>query len=436
MRARVGLAFSGALIGAAAQAQVRVSPTGVSVSSMSATTVFLTFGGLRNQRPVDAYWCGELVAATPGVGTRCDPATLYGRLPARYDLSQLSASGGIFTDVMSIPPSVARAAYQAAQRGATSTFFYVRRFQSLGGGPDEYVAVTCRLTGGGARSPFSLTDVHLQFDGEDAIPFVTTGNSPPRIAARISYTGTGRLTGRWEVVLPGENPPTPHDLVTEASLPLDQRGTQRRFTQLERFSVFLPPDGRVTLAGPDPSRLPSAIDGTYQVLLRVEASDDREGDSNLADAGAGVGVIHSGAVAGFSLPVLRYVVAGDGARSTAGSATAFRLLGAGDGDALAADGGFAAMWMPPDERGIEFYRFELATDSGATLFSALLPRTSRRYDVPSFAAARGMGSAVRWRVSALDRSGSVLRTSAWRRVKNGATLSPQNSHQTNRSDRE
>ena len=433
MRASLGFACSLALVGAVAKAQVRVSPTGVSVSSMSATTVFLTFGGLRNQRPVDAYWCGELVAAAPGVGTRCDPTTLYGRLPARYDLSQLSTSGGIFTDVMSIPPSIARAAYQAAQRGATSTFFYVRRFQSLTGGPDEYVAVTCRLTGGGARSPFSLTDVHLQFDGQDAIPFVTQGDSPPRVAARIAYTGTGRLTGRWEIVLPGESPPTSRDLVTEASLPLDQRGSQRRFTQLERFNIFLPPDGRVTLPGPDPSRLPSAIEGTYQVLLRVEASDDREGDSNLADAGAGVGVIHSGAVAGFALPVLRYVVAGEGARSTTGSETAFHLLGARDGDSLSSAGGFAAMWIPPEEREIEFYRFELATDTGETLFAALLPRTSRRYDVPSFAVAKGTGGPLRWRVTGLDAAGAVLRSSVWRRVKNGATLSPQSSHQTSRT---
>ena len=306
---------------------MRVNPTGVSVSSMSATTVFLTYGGLRNERPVDAYWCGELIAAAPGIGTRCDPSTIYGRLPARYDLSQLGAAGGVFTDVMSIPPSVARAAYQAALRGATSTFFYVRRFQNLAGGPDEYVAVTCRLTGGGARAPFSLTDVHLQFDGQDAIPFVAPGEAPPRVAARIAYTGTGRLIGRWEIVLPGEDPPGARDLVTEASLPIDQRSSQRRFTQLERFNIFLPPDGRVTLPGPDPSRLPSAIEGTYQVLLRVEASDDREGDSNLSDAGAGVGIVHSGAVAGFSLPVLRYVVAGEGARTPDASVSAFRLLG-------------------------------------------------------------------------------------------------------------
>ena len=68
------------------------------------------------------------------------------------------------------------------------------------------------------------------------------------------------------------------------------------------------------------------MEGTYQVLLRVEASDDREGDSNLSDAGAGVGVVHSGAVAGFPLPVLRYVVAGDGAASYSASAVLNRRL--------------------------------------------------------------------------------------------------------------
>src|SRR5581483_10028417 len=130
------------------------------------------------------------------------PSTGYGRLPIRYDVSRLA--GNSFTDVMSIPQSVARLAYQAAQRGATSTFFYVRRFQNVGGGPDEYVAVTCRLTGGGARVPFSLTDVHLTFDGQDVLPFVAPNELPPRIAARIAYTGTGRLIGRWEIVLPGE----------------------------------------------------------------------------------------------------------------------------------------------------------------------------------------------------------------------------------------
>jgi hypothetical protein len=411
-------------------AQVRVNPTGVSVSSMAATTVFLTFGGLRDQQPVDAYWCGEIISAAPARGTRCDPATLYGKLPLRYDLSQLR--GGSFTDIMSIPPSVVRLAYQAAQRGATSTFFYVRRFASVTGGPDEYVAVTCRLTGGGARAPFSLTDVHLEFDGQDALPFIAPGEAPPPIAARIAYTGTGRLIGRWEIVLPGEEPPTSRDLVTEATLPIDQRGSQRRFTQLERFNIFLPPDGNVTLPGPDTRKLPSAAEGTYRVLLRVEATDDREGDSNLADAGAGTGVVHSGAVAGFSLPVLRYVVAGAGARTRVAAAGALHLLTPRDGDTVSSSTSFTVLWSPSEGAAPDFYRVDLETQQGEALLSALLPRTARRYEVPVWVAARASDRTIRWRVIGLAADGSHVQSSIWRsaRVVAGAS----SSHSSRSSD--
>ena len=66
--------------------------------------------------------------------------------------------------------SVSRRAYQAAVDGQTSTFFYVRRFVSNTGGPDEYVFVTCRLTGGGARTPLALLDVQLAYHLFRAIP--------------------------------------------------------------------------------------------------------------------------------------------------------------------------------------------------------------------------------------------------------------------------
>ena len=39
----------------AAAGPVRVNPTGVNVSTVGATTVFLTFGGLANQRPAEAF---------------------------------------------------------------------------------------------------------------------------------------------------------------------------------------------------------------------------------------------------------------------------------------------------------------------------------------------------------------------------------------------
>jgi hypothetical protein len=114
--------------------------------------------------------------------------------------------------------------------------------------------------------------------------------------------------------------------------------------------------------------------------------------------------------------------------------SAFRLLGPHDGDTLSTDGGVTTMWIPPDERGVEFFRVEVATEAGDALFGALLPRISRRYDVPAWALAKGAGKLVRWRVSALGASGTVLRSSAWRRVRNGATLPSPNAHSVLRRD--
>ena len=287
---------------------IAVNPKGVNVNSQGATTVFLTFGNLQNYRPAEATWCGDIISAAPDSGLKCNPATIYGFLPARYDHSKRSGNNA-YTDVMSIPASVARRAYQAAARGEEARFFYVRRFISTTGGPDQFVDVTCRLSGGGARVPFSLTDVKLSFINQETQVLFAQAEKPlPPIKAEITYTGTGRLKGRWEVVLPGEELPEEKDLLTEATLPFEERATQRRYTQLSRFNQFLPPTGKVILPGPDVSRLPHNVDGTYLILLRLEASDDREADSSLTAINAGPDTVHSGAVAGFPLPVLRYVI--------------------------------------------------------------------------------------------------------------------------------
>src|SRR5688572_28842830 len=91
----------------ATAAQVTVSPTGVNLAGQGATTVFLTFGGVtRDLVPAEAFWCGELIDATPDLGQRCDPATIFGSLPIRFDFSNLSGTSG-FTDIMSVPASAA-----------------------------------------------------------------------------------------------------------------------------------------------------------------------------------------------------------------------------------------------------------------------------------------------------------------------------------------
>src|SRR5678815_2798628 len=96
-RAAISILFC--WIAPAASAQIKVNPTGVNVNANGATTAFITFGGLGDFRPIEAQWCGELVSAAPDVGLKCDPSTIFGRLPIRLDQSRLSGVGG-FTDIM------------------------------------------------------------------------------------------------------------------------------------------------------------------------------------------------------------------------------------------------------------------------------------------------------------------------------------------------
>jgi hypothetical protein len=395
-----------------AGAQIRVNPTGVNVNMNGATTVFLTFGGLGNYRPVEATWCGELISAAPDAGLKCNPATVFGRLPIRFDQSRLSGVGG-FTDIMSIPPSVARRAYQAAQSGQKSSFFYVRRFVNSQGGADQYVAVTCRMAGGGARVPFSLVDVSIKFDVETPILFLKPGEVAPQSSARILYNGTGRLKGRWEIVFPGEQIPSERDLLTEATLPIEERGSQRRYTELDRFNVFLPPTGEYMLPGPDPSRIPTTTEGMYLLLLRVEVSDDKEGDSNLGSAGAGTGIVHSGAIAGFPLPPLRYVVgAGNSDLSATIASAQLRQLTPIADAAIGADAPIDFTWIEASTRAA-FFRVEIRNAAGEELLAAIVPRGSALYHAPTWLRERAADGVLTWRVVALDLRGQRASETAW-----------------------
>lgn len=393
-----------------------VRPTGVNVAAQSATTVFLTFDGLTaDQTATEAFWCGALVSARPARGLRCAPGTLYGQLPLRYDLAVRGAR--TFTDVMTIPASVTRRAYQDAARGRSSEFYYVRRFVDRTGGPDVYVSVVCRLTQGGATTPLSLTDVRLTFASSNAVPVLSPEVVPPAWWADLRYTGTGRLVGRWEVVRPGEDAPTPTDLLTEASLPLDERASQRRYMQVGRFNEFLPPAGRVRLAGPDPARLPRDVDGVYLVLLRIEAGDDRDGVTD--PRGISSGPVASAALAGFPLPVLRYVVGRAATVDMAGTeepSMPDRLgsvaLLAPAANAAIPTGPWNFAWVPTTAAAT--YRLEITTRSGTAVFQAIVAGDNATYVPPPFFANNASGAPLRWRVRAFDQTGRELARSAWR----------------------
>jgi hypothetical protein len=259
----------------------------------------------------------------------------------------------------------------------------------------------------------SLTDVRLAFAGEASVLAVRPGQTPPSLAAEITYTGTGRLVGRWELVRPGEELPSESDLLTEATLPVEKRATQRRYAQLERFNVFLPPSGRVTLRGPDPSRLPTDVDGLYFVLLRVEVSDDETGNSDLGAVGAGKGVVHAGAVAGFALPVLRYVVGpGDGDVSRGGEA--IRLVLPRAGAPIDRNTPLTFGWLESPGLTTTYYRLEIVRADGQAVHSAVVVRGTATYRAPPWIADRTAGQSLRWRVVALDQAGKEMEASAWR----------------------
>jgi hypothetical protein len=373
-----------------------VSPTGVNVASFSTTTVFLTFLNLSNQVPAEALWCGAVNA-----NGSCAPGTVFGRLPRRYDRGRISGIGNTnYTDIMSIPASITRKAYQDALRGNQADFFYVRRFVSTTGGVDEFVTVTCRLTGSGAGVPFSITSVKYQLaDGNTPAP-VGIGETLPRFGASITYNGTGRLKGRWEVVLPGDAAPTQRDLLTEATLPLEQRGLQRRYTQLGRFDLFLQPNGKVFLPGPDPATLPKRSTGLHQVLLRVEATDDNPGGSVNNTF-----VLSTGGVAGFPLPILRHTIVPKSSQ--------IALLQPNPNTQLPAGQQLIFSWQGID--GIGGYKLEVK-QSQRVIFSALLAANTTSYTAPPWLQ-KTRGETLNWQIKALKSDGSVLMESAIRNLQ-------------------
>ncbi len=369
--------------------QVAVSPNNVTAYSQGATSVYLTFSNVVNLTPAESVWCGEIISAAPNIGFRCDPATIFGTLPARYNQSVLNNNR--YTDIMSITPTVARRAYTDAVNGNNAQFFYVRRFTSTIGGLDEYVPVTIRLSGNGAGVPFSLTAVKLQWqDGTKVVPFIKPDEDLPKITAEIRYTGTGRLKGRWEIVKPGEALPKARDLLSEGSLPPEERGTQKRYTLLSRFNLNLPPGGKYSLPGPENWRIDKTIEGMYILLFRVEASDAPNSGQN-------------GAVAGFQMPVLRYYVG----NSSNADVTQVTNIAIG-GDLEDEKPPIILTWKAVENS--KLYRLEIEDEEGKKVFSAVVLPTNRAYQLPSFIQNLIASKQLKWKVSAIGEDGKELET--------------------------
>jgi hypothetical protein len=395
-----------------AHAVKAVNPTGVNVRSNAPNTVFLTFQGLEpNERAVEAAWCGTVIAGiTAGSVSSvdpCVPGTLFGRLPIRFDRSRPST--GIaqtnLTDIMVIPESISRRAVQEGLTGLNSDFFYVRKF-SGGSTGDKWVVVTCRLGAGGARTPLSLIDVQVLFaDQTDNTRFVSvkSGDRIVPFHALIQHNGTGQIKGRWELVRPGDSEPELADLLTEASLPLEQRSLQRRYLTIARFSQFASPTGKVRIDGPNPALIDTQVEGSYKILLRIEASDDREANSEIG----GGQIARSGGVAGFPMPTLNYFVGNLAINSqSASNLSAFKpvvLKAPLPSIRFLASSPIEFEWAPADRA--TDYRIDFLTGDEIVM-SAVTPFT--RYSPPPHWVREKLVRAKVWRVTAMDTNGQPI----------------------------
>ncbi len=407
-----------------------VNPTGVNINRHGVSTVFLTFQGTSAETPGAAFWCTRL-SAPPNVVTAtnpCVPGSVIGSLPARFDLATpsgalipqvtppvgerpvIEAGARNTTDIMTIPASVARRALQLAREGEPSAFFYVREFVTAEG-LRSYVSVTCRMAGGGARSPLALIEVDPGFvdDNDTHVRFFEERTTPPELVANLRYTGTGRLRGRWEVVMPGEPLPSVFDLLPAGSLPVEQRGLQKPYTVLSRFDVLLPPLGEFQLPGPPRARIPTGLRGAYQLLLRIEATGDKEGDSNTLD-----GIAQSGGVAGFPMPVVRYFVGlPDTAPSVQSLSASLQAVAPPDDARVGAAQPLYLAWSDALVR--PRLQLEIANAVGEVVFTAMLPGGNAQYLVPRHVRERASGTLL-WRVIEPQSGGTTEAVTSWRRI--------------------
>jgi hypothetical protein len=402
------------LISLNAQAVDDVQPKGVNVSWNSPTTAFLTFRGTQGQRSSQAVWCGEVTTLGVSKTNPCVAGTLLGRFPKALDRSQRSGTGGQenLTDIMTIPVSVVRRAYQQAKRGQEPTFFYVRKFTGEGG--NEYLAVVCHLTAGGAASPLALVGTKLYFapqkndnnkqDTKKTRLIVPQQSTLPAIVAELNYTGSGRLRGRWELRYPADLALTQQDLKTQSSLPLEQQNQQQRYTLLDSFDQYLPPTGFIRLPAPDASQLPTDLSGEYEILLRIEASHNFLGDSQSNER------IATGGVAAFPLPTLTYYVGANKKKRV-------NLLTPIQNANVLLNEPVRFAWS--NVIGAQYYRL-LLRHNNEDFFSAYTSAKQRNYVLPTMLLESLQDTEnpmMQWRVEALDATMQLIQKSPWQALQ-------------------
>lgn len=146
-------------------------------------------------------------------------------------------------------------------------------------------------------------------------------------------------------------------------------------------------------------------------MLRIEASDDKEGDSDLSAVGVGPGIVHSGGLSGFALPVLRYFVGA----SESQAATPLALISPAEGATINSPQSPIFTWN--ENQPGSFVRLEIADRSEKPLLNSILPVGTMYYRAPSWLREKAVDGNLRWRVVMFDQTGQQIAATPWRGLR-------------------
>lgn len=377
----------------------------IDVALNAPTPVSIRYSLAGADTPLAGQFCGALngpypVASGVTTGNPCAPASNLGFAnPAVGFISNALQTG----ETLVVPETIARQATQRALASGNSVFYFVRQFSS-----GRYAVVRLRLNANSASSPLAFTDIRLGFRdgaGLQNIGFFKRGQLLPAVSASLRYQGAGVLRARWEIVGPGDTPPTALDLRAEAGLSPLERAQQHRYRVVERVNIYLPASGQAVLSGPAPRLLPNEQYGQYLLLLRIETSD------SVAGVPAGT--------APFALPVLRYYI-GESSGPVARAKSvpeAISLVAPQSGARLDKDAALTFQWL--ENENVSLYRLEIEANGKPAYAARIRPSAQsgiNHYTAPPFIAASLFNKAARWRVVALASDGQFVGESEWREI--------------------
>ena len=311
-------------------------------------------------------------------------------------------------EALVVPETIARQAAQRALASGDGIFYFVRQFTS-----GRYAVIRLRLNATSPNSPLAFNEIRLAFregGGQQNIGFFKRGQLLPAVTASLRYHGAGVLRARWEIVLPGDPPPTALDLTAEAGLSPLERAQQRRYRVLERVNVYLPATGQAVLSSPPPRLLPNEQYGQYLLLLRLETSDGIAGQA--------------APITPFVLPVLRYYIGESSGPVARGRSVpeAISLVAPQSGAKIDTERALTFQWL--ENQNVSLYRLEIEANGRQAYAARVRPSVQdgiNRYTAPPFITASLVNKAARWRVIALASDGQFLGESEWRDIETAAS---------------